>query len=158
MDASDDSGNNFGFPKNADSLFGNKDQKANEFSVPEANEFRQAMNRTTEKASDFVNRSQESASQAFSDAKDFVANSAKSAGDFAAGGGDFVAKRSREFLDQSAAMARNATSQNSSEPSWKSDFDIPEPEMKKTAPLANQLIGRDFQASVRKRLATPRRA
>jgi hypothetical protein len=150
---------NFGFPENAKSLMGNQNSdtaKDSQFSIPEASEFRQAMNNTAENTNEFAARTQQAASESFNSAKQFVANSAKSSGDFAAKSNDFIANRGNDVLDKSAEFARNLETPKTGDPKWKMDFDLPKTEKAtpeiaaKPEPLANRLIGNDFQASVKK--------
>lgn len=145
----------FGFPKNSKSLAGN-----NDFKMPDANQFRQAMNNTTERAQEFVDSTQQSTSDALNSARDFVASRS---GDFGSNdgafrpkssqgnsaGSGFRAQSSQDFLNESAAIARNVTQNQTpnNEPKWKSDFSLPQ-QASSQASAGNRTTGNDFRSSV----------
>ena len=138
----------FGFPNNSKSLTGN-----NEFKMPAADQLRQAMDNTTEKAQGFAASTQQAASETFKNAQDFVANKSN---DFAprssVGNGSFAPKQNQDFLNESAAIARNVTQNQSgnNQPKWKDDFSLPQQTAPKSNSMANRLGGSDFKASVQK--------
>lgn len=139
----------FGFPKNSDSLMGNNNS---DFSMPDANEFRQAMNSTRERVEDFSAATQQAASQTIDRSKEFVANtrnnSSGGGGNFSGGGGDFVPKNNnQDFLNQSAQVARDVTQRQSSPSGWQSNqFVGQNNSAKNAAGLANQMA-QNFNAS-----------
>lgn len=142
-DSSASSDNSFGFPSNSKSLTGNNKQ----INMPDANDFRQAMNRASETTQDAISNARQSLGQSVQGAKDFAAGRLKTANDFVAGGGSFVARTSENAIAKTKELAQNTLGQGATQPKWKTDFELPKPEMKQPGGSSNQMANNDFQSS-----------
>lgn len=125
----------FGFPENSKSLTGNS--SGSEFSLPDAQDFRSAMNGATQRANEMGAQATQAASNAFSGANDFVANQNKRAGDFAAK----TASVAQGFDSRGANNSFQPSGSGSKSPAsqWKQDFQLPKPELQDPRP--NQFAG-----------------
>ena len=166
----------FGFPTGSDSMFGNKDKQ--DFSVPDAQDFRQAMKNATQNAvqntTQLANNATRSAENAFQSTRDIsaetfnkalnpinqVADSAKSnaqsltnkaqqaVNDFT-GGGDFAAKPSATFGNPENSLEVAGQVVSATPATQSSNGWNDDFTMSPSSQrVKNQFVGTDFNASV----------